>query len=136
MRSLISQGSRFAVVGLVATIAHYLTIFVVVDVLDLMKPTPATVAGGIFGITIAYIGNYKYVFCPANANHRQLITVFLMVYTVVILLHAGFMYLFTEVLSMPYEYGFIVATFFSAATSFLANRFVVFKTGPEPKLSA
>jgi putative flippase GtrA len=127
MHQLAAQSSRFIIVGITATLVHYLIIVLLVDMFDLMSPTPATVVGSIFGILTAYIGNYTFVFSISDSRHGHYAPRFVTTYLAVMSIHAGMMFLFVDILSLRYEYGFVVATFLSATTTFLANRFLVFR---------
>ncbi|MES9967875.1 MAG: GtrA family protein [Sedimenticola sp.] len=131
MRQLISRGSRFALVGILATLVHYLVIVMLVDLLGWMGPTPATVVGSIFGIATAYAGNYLYVFGLSDRKHDHYAPRFVFTYLSVMAIHAGMMYLFADILGLRYEYGFVVATLFSATTTFIANHFVFRGPGEE-----
>ena len=127
MRDLISQGGRFALIGVIATLVHFVVIVLLVEILGLLTPTPSTVIGSIFGITVAYLGNYWFVFRLDDQRHDLYAPRFVVTYLGVMAIHAGMMYLFVDVLYLKYAYGFIVATVFSATTTFLANRLVVFR---------
>jgi len=126
MRELLGQGARFALVGIAATLVHFLVIVVLVDLLGWLAPTPATVVGSAFGILTAYLGNYGFVFRLDDGRHHRYAPRFAATYLSVMAIHAGMMYLFVDVLHLRYEYGFLVATAFSATTTFIANRLVVF----------
>jgi putative flippase GtrA len=126
MRELLGKGARFVLVGLVATLVHYLVILCLVDLLNLLDPTPATVVGSVFGIATAYVGNYHYVFGVDDNRHDHYVPRFVITYLIVMTIHASVMYLFVELLLLPYELGFITATALSAITTFAANNLVVF----------
>ncbi len=126
MRQLMRQSSAFLVVGAIATLVHYLIIVVLVDLLSIMRPTPATAVGSVVGIAVAYVGNQRLVF-QADGAHRIYVPKFVATYLSVMAIHAGLMYLFTEQWGLAYEWGFITATIVSATTTFFANRLVVFK---------
>ena len=126
MRHLVRQGSRFVLIGIAATLAHFLTIVLLVEGAGFMGPTPATAIGSIFGIITAYSGNYWYVFEVDDARHHQYAPRFILVYVTVIAIHAGIMYLFVDHFELSYISGFCVATIISASLTFLANRHLIF----------
>jgi len=123
---LFNQVSRFAAVGVVATLVHYLVIVLLVDLLHWVGPTPATVAGSVFGIATAYFGNAHFVFEIEERRHAVYVPRFVVIYLSVMAIHAGMMYLFADRMGLQYTVGFVVATAFSAITTFLANRYLVF----------
>ena len=131
MRELLGKGARFVLVGLVATLVHYLVILCLVDLLSLLEPTPATVVGSVFGIATAYVGNYHYVFGVDDKRHHHYVPRFVITYLIVMSIHASVMYLFVEILLLPYELGFITATALSAMTTFVANNLIVFSNAPK-----
>ncbi|WP_172838811.1 GtrA family protein [Solemya velesiana gill symbiont] len=118
-------------VGIAATLVHYLVIVLLLDLLEWATPTPATVVGSVFGIATAYMGNYLYVFGLSDRNHDHYAPRFIATYLTVMAIHAGMMYLFVDILNLRYEYGFVVATIFSATTTFIANHLVVFRPPQE-----
>lgn len=126
MTRLVKQSGLFLVVGIAATLVHYLIILLLVDLLGWLRPTPATVVGSVFGIATSYLGNHRLVF-EAAGRHQHYAPRFVLTYLVVMGIHAGLMFLFDEVWQLPYEWGFIVATGLSAVTTFLANRYLVFR---------
>ena len=129
MHELLGKGTRFVLVGIIATLVHYLVILCLVDLLSLLEPTPATVVGSVFGIATAYIGNYHYVFGVDDKRHHHYLPRFVITYLIVMIIHASVMYLFAEILLLPYELGFITATALSAMTTFMANNLIVFGSG-------
>ena len=116
----------FIVVGLAATLVHFLMILALVDVLGWMGPTAATGIGSVIGISVSYLGNHRFVF-NAQGQHAHYALRFVFTYLVVTGIHTSLMYLFTEFWGLRYEWGFVTATVISAATTFLANRYLVFK---------
>ena len=113
-------------VGVVATLVHYLAILALVDVLGWLRPTPATVIGSALGIATSYLGNHRAVFNVRGAHHRYGPR-FVFVYLTVMGIHASLMFVSTEVWALAYEWGFVGATVLSAATTFVANRYLVFR---------
>jgi putative flippase GtrA len=112
-------------VGVVATLVHYATLVILVDVLAIASATVATVVGSVVGIATSYVGNHSLVF-RANADHLRFAPRFGLLYGLVMGLHGGLMYLCTEVFEAAYAWGFVAATALSSATTFLANRYFVF----------
>lgn len=128
MHSLIAQTQRFIIIGVLATLSHYLVILLLVDIFKWLNPTAATLVGSMVGILTAYIGNYHFVFRVSDDRHAHYAPKFIATYAIVMAIHTGVMYLFVDLWQLRYEYGFVVATLFSATTTFLANRFIVFRT--------
>ena len=101
MNPLLRQGGTFAVVGVVATLVHYLAILALVDVLGWLRPTPATVIGSALGIATSYLGNHRAVFNVRGAHHRYGPR-FVFVYLTVMGIHASLMFVSTEVIPLAH----------------------------------
>ncbi len=117
---------RFALNGLAATAVHYaaLTFF-----LEVVHVPSAGISNGIasfFGISASYIGNRVFVF-GSKARVSRTLPAFVAIYAIVAAVHAGFLWIWTDIGQLPYPAGFVIATAISTTITFLASKIFVFK---------
>ncbi|NBX96694.1 MAG: GtrA family protein [Betaproteobacteria bacterium] len=62
--------SRYAAVGLVATVGHYALLVLLVELTSL-PAGPSALAGSILGALVAYLGNRRYTFSHAGTPHGR-----------------------------------------------------------------
>ncbi|MFN5701603.1 MAG: GtrA family protein [Betaproteobacteria bacterium] len=62
--------SRYALVGLVATAAHYALLVCLVEWVA-APPGPAAFMGAVLGAGVAYLGNRRYTFSNTDMPHGQ-----------------------------------------------------------------
>lgn len=62
--------SRYAAVGMVATLTHYALLILLVEGLGL-PPGPAAWAGAVLGAAVAYAGNRRFTFGHSATPHAQ-----------------------------------------------------------------
>lgn len=126
LSTILHQAKRFGLVGLGATGVHFLVLSAAVHVFQVASLTVATVIGTCFGIVVSYLGHHRFTFA-AVGGHVPRFSMFLIVYGVVMTLHAGLMYVMGDTLGWTYAVPFIVATAISAAVTFVLTRQVVFR---------
>ena len=120
------QAKRFVLVGLGATMAHFLVLSAAVHVFQIASLTVATLLGTCVGIVVSYLGHHRYTFA-AVGGHVPRFSMFVIVYGVVMSLHAGLMYIMGDQLGWAYAVPFVVATIISAIATFVLTRQVVFR---------
>ena len=124
--TIMGQVKRFVLVGLGATGAHFLVLSAAVHIFQVASLTVATVIGTCVGIVVSYLGHHRFTFA-AVGGHVPRFGMFVIVYGVVMTLHAGLMYVMGDTLGWTYAVPFIIATAFSAAVTFVLTRQVVFR---------
>ncbi len=124
--TIMGQAKRFVLVGLGATGAHFLVLAAAVHIFQVASLTVATLMGTCVGIVVSYLGHHRFTFA-AVGRHVPRFGMFVIVYGVVMTLHAGLMYVMGDTLGWTYAVPFIVATAISAAITFVLTRQVVFR---------
>ena len=118
------QFLTFAGIGTIGTAGHYLTLFVLVQVL-LLDPVVATTVGFIVGALINYHLNYKITF-KSNKSHHEAIVKF---FTIAILggvLNSYLMYLGLNVTTLNYFIIQLIATSMVLVLNFTFNKIWTF----------
>ncbi|AJC46008.1 GtrA family protein [Xanthomonas sacchari] len=126
-KQLPGQLVRYLINGLVATAIHYSVLRFNMQVLDMHSAGVANGIAAIFGITVSFIGSRYFVFRAAQGKLGRQGLLFVATYGCIALLHAGILYLWTDVYALDYTLGFLVATCMQVSVSFIANKFMVFK---------
>lgn len=119
--------ARFVINGGIATLAHYFVLVLLIDMAGLQTAALANSLAAIVGISISYIGNRLHVF-RSKAPLTQTLPRFLLVYGLQLVIHATVLGLWTDVLRLPYQSGFLLATGLGITLTYLANKLFVFRT--------
>src|SRR4051812_35175775 len=128
---LVSQASKFAVVGVGATLTHFTTLSLLIEVARLPWPTVASAIGSIFGIVTSYLGNYAWTFAR-NEPHRQFVARFFGTYIFSMATNTVIFYIQVHFLGFYYTVAFLVATAASTLINFGLCKIVVFERRFEP----
>jgi putative flippase GtrA len=104
----VSQASKFAVVGVGATLTHFTTLSLLIEVARLPWPTLASAIGSIFGIMTSYIGNYAWTFAR-NEPHRQFVARFFCIYLFSMAANTAVFYIQVHFLGFYYAVAFLVS---------------------------
>lgn len=124
MRALAEQFARFCGVGVLAAIAHYGALILLVAGLD-APPVPAALAGYLAGGVLSYLLNYRWVFASGKA-HGIAAPQFFAVAAVGFVLTGLAMALLTGPLALHWLPAQVMTTGVVMLWSFAANRFWTF----------
>lgn len=119
------QGGRFAVVGIAATLTHFLTVVGLIDVLGFPIASIANAFGVLTGSAVSYIGNYFWTFRRGGA-HLVRMTRFAVAYGVVFSLNGVVMLLVADIGGISYRVPLALMLVATPIMTFLLNRFWVF----------
>ncbi len=124
LRSLI----LFLVNGLAATGVHYGVLVLLVEELKVHPVGLANGMASVVGISASYLGN-RYVVFGSGTPSSKTLPRFLLLYAAIAVVHAGFLAVWTDILGLRYETGFLIATIVATGVSYLGNRYLVFRDG-------
>ena len=116
----VKQFIYFSGIGIVGTSGHYLTLVLLVELLNL-KPQFATTFGFIIGALINYILNYRYTF-RSTKQHRETLTKFLIIAVFGALINFAIMYVGTTHTGIHYLIVQITATSIVLLWNFTLNK--------------
>ena len=105
----------FGVVGAIATLAHYITLILLVEVGD-VSPVVSTSAGFAVGALVNYILNHRYTF-KSNKAHLDAAPIFFSIALITGLLNAILVYWGLKLLAVHY----LIVQVFATLITFLAN---------------
>jgi len=123
---LFSRAPKFIVVGLIATLVHFLTLSFLVEIARMPWPTFASAIGSVAGIATSYYGNYAWIFIRTEP-HRTFLGHFIAAYVFTMSVNTLLLYLQINFLQFNYVVAFLVATSFSTLLNFLLAKFAVFE---------
>ena len=127
---LARQLSAFALVGLLAALAHYGALVALVELAG-WRAVPATLVGYVAGGLVSYVLNRSVTF-SSDRPHQEAGWRFAVVAGVGFALTFGFMHLFVERFGAPYLPAQLVTTGIVMGWSFLANRLWTFGAQAPP----
>lgn len=115
---------RFAVVGIIGTVAHYVLLVMLVEMLA-VNAVVASTAGATLGALVNYLLNRRYTF-RSEKRHGEALTKFLIIAASGLALNSSFMLLFVEILGVYYLLAQVVSTGLVLVWNFVGNRFWTF----------
>jgi putative flippase GtrA len=116
----------FAGVGVMGTAAHYLTLIILVELVNL-TPVIASSCGAIVGALINYMLNYRFTF-NSDIAHTKALTKFMIVALAGFVINLAIMWLFTSVMVFNYMIAQIIATSAVLTGGYTGNRIWTFKS--------
>jgi putative flippase GtrA len=122
-RQLFSYGST----GLAAAVAHYGTLFALVELAG-WRPVPATLVGFVAGGLVSYWLNRRFTF-EATRSHAQAGWRFAVIAAAGFLATWALMSLFVERLALPYLPAQLVTTLIVMALTFTGHKLWSFRDG-------
>ena len=122
---LLTQAMRFAVVGGLATLAHFAVMGAII-VTTIGSPLVATFAGSLVGSVVAYLANRRHTF-ESDVPHAQALPRHYVVVAGSIVLNALVFRLAHGTFGAPIWFAQGLATGLCMVFNFVASRFWVFK---------
>ncbi len=122
------QLSTYALVGAVASLAHYAVLIALVEIGG-APPVPAALCGYVVGGIVSYLLNRRHTFA-SDRPHREAAWRFALVALLGFGLTYAFMRLFVERLGAPYLPAQILTTILIMFVSFAINRIWTFAHRP------
>lgn len=120
--------ARYIVNGLVATAVHFAILAFNLEVLHMASAGLANFVAAICAISVSFMGSRHFVFRAAHAPVLRQAIFFIGLYMLIAVGHGLILYLWTDRAGLDYRIGFLVATAFQVACSFIGNKLLVFKT--------
>jgi putative flippase GtrA len=128
--SLPRQLSTYALVGVVATLAHYAVLVSLVEGFR-WRAVPAALCGYVVGGVVSYLLNRRHTFA-SDRPHRQATWRFALVASLGFCLTYAFMSLFVDRFGAPYLPAQMVTTVLVMFVTFGLNRLWTFATAEAP----
>ncbi|WP_198911858.1 GtrA family protein [Prosthecochloris ethylica] len=117
---------RYVFNGGVATLVHVGVLVFSMELLHIPYAGLANFIAALAGISVSFTGCRFFVFRQHDAPVFHQGVRFLVLYACMALLHGLVLYLLSDLLSIGYLYGFVVASVFQFLLSFFGNKKFVF----------
>jgi len=119
---------RYGINGIVATGVHYAVLTFNLQVLAMPSAGLANLVAALFGISTSFVGSRYFVFRQTEEGFLAQAAKFGGLYGVFALVHGAVVLVWTDWMGYDYRLGFLLATAFQVAGSYVGNKFLVFKT--------
>jgi putative flippase GtrA len=119
---------HYGINGIIATGVHYAVLNFNLQVLAMPSAGMANLVAALFGISTSFVGNRYFVFRQTEEGVLAQAAKFGGLYAVFALVHGAVLFVWADWLGYDYRLGFLLATSFQIAGSYLGNKFLVFKT--------
>jgi putative flippase GtrA len=118
--------ARFFLNGLVATAVHFGVLTFAIEALRFPSAAVANFCAAVVGTIVSFLGNRHFVFRGHEGRLVGQAWRFVLLYVATLSLHAGVLYLWTDVYGLDYRIGFLIATAIQVMLSYLGNKLLVF----------
>ena len=123
---------RYLVNGSVATVVHFIALYLLVEIALTPSVGVANLVASVFGIGSSFLGNKYYVFAAGLSPMRRQLVLFVSFYALLALMHGSILYLWSDVLRFHYFSGFAIALVIQVVLGYAVNKHVVFKNNLPP----
>jgi putative flippase GtrA len=121
------ESVRYVINGFIATFIHYSILNFNILVLNIESAGIANFIAAIFGITASFIGSRYFVYKNHTNTLSSQLFRFLLLYGFITILHGFVLYIWTDIYSLNYHLGFVIATLLQVSLSYVGNKVLVFK---------
>lgn len=118
---------RYVINGVVATAVHFGVLTFNLHVVRMESAGLANLIAAAFGISISFLGSRHFVFRAADGSMSRQACTFGILYALLAIAHGAILYLWTDLGGLDYRIGFVLATCFQVAVSYVGNKTLVFK---------
>lgn len=126
MRPVMTELSRFAVVGITATAVHFAVLVLAVEQLS-VAPAPANGIAFLVALSVTYLGQSLWVFHDRSRHGTAQMLRFAVSLAIGLAANMATMAVSVQVLGLGYQTGFVLGVVLVPALSFVINRFWVFR---------
>ena len=117
---------RYLVNGVAATVVHFAILTLLIEVARLPSAGAANFLAAIVGIGVSFLGSRYFVFRNHTTGIAAQLWRFVAFYALFALIHAGVLYVWSDLLGYDFRIGFLIATGLQVLMSFSANKLLVF----------
>lgn len=118
---------RYVINGLVATAVHFGALTVNLHVVGIKSAGLANLIAAVLGISVSFLGSRYFVFRTGEGSMARQALAFGILYALLAIAHGAILYLWTDLNGLDYRIGFVLATCFQVAVSYVGNKTLVFK---------
>lgn len=123
----LSEVARYAINGVVATLVHWGVLTFNIEIMAFNSAGVANFVAAIAGITVSFFGSRYFVYREHTNAFLDQVLRFVVLYLLIALLHGGILWGWTDIYSMDYRTGFLLALLVQVMLSYSGNKWLVFK---------
>jgi putative flippase GtrA len=123
----LSQVFRYGINGILATAVHFGVLAFLIEGLTFSSAALASVLAATVGIAVSFFGNRYFVFKSTVDSVFRQARRFGLLYVAIAFVHAGVMFVISDLGGFSYQIGFAAATVVQIVLSYFGNRFLVFQ---------
>lgn len=120
------EALRYVVNGLVATAVHFAVLVTCIELIGVTSAGLASLVASLFGIAVSFAGNRYYVFRSHTERLTSQAARFVTLYAAIATLHAGLLFVWTDLWGLDYRIGFLVALVTQVILGFWGNKSLIF----------
>lgn len=117
---------RYIVNGIVATGVHFGVLTLNIELFEMASAGVANYIAALIAISVSFLGSRYFVFLKKTESIMSQAAKFGALYFAIALVHGGIMWLWADFFRFDYKVGFLFATCFQVACSYLGNKYLVF----------
>jgi putative flippase GtrA len=121
-----AEALRYVINGLIATAAHFTVLTGFMELVSSASAGLANLVASCVGITVSFLGNRYFVFRPLTGTLSQQAARFATLYIAIACLHAGLLFVWTDLWGFDYRIGFLIAVALQVVLGYWGNRSLVF----------
>lgn len=121
--------ARFGIVGVLATLTHFVMLYLLVERAGLV-PSLANGAAFLCAVAVTWLGQSRWVFAGHGTTSPAKLLRFAVSLAVGLMANVAIMAIVTEGLGLGYRVGFLIACLVVPALSFVMNKLWVFRSAP------
>jgi len=121
------QPVRYLINGAAATCVSYAVLSACIHLLHIPSAGVANFVAAAFGITASFLGSRHFVFPGTAESVWHQLARFWLLYTVLALMQAAVLFIWSDWAGLDYRVGFLIGTFLQMVCSYFGGKHWVFK---------
>lgn len=122
-----TQFQRYILNGILASLVHFSVLTFNIEILQMTSAGSANTLAATFGIATSFCGSRFFVFRGTQETLPAQALKFILLYGVIAVVHGIVLFVWSDLLALPYAVGFLIATAIQFAASYTGNKLLVFK---------
>lgn len=117
----------YAINGVAATAVHYGALYTCLELLEFRYAGVANLTASVFGISSSFLGNRYFVFRSAVKPLYSQAVAFVVLFSLIALIHGTVLFVWTDVFGLNYRIGFLVAVAIQFTLGYLGSKRLIFR---------
>ena len=118
---------RYVINGVAAAVLHFAALYSNLHFLHIPSAGLANLLAAVVGISASFVGSRHFVYRASAGPLGRQAAAFGVLYAALAAAHGLILFAWTDLAGLDYRVGFLLATAFQVAVSYVGNRTLVFK---------